>query len=156
MKTDDPKGSVGPNPTRSANMRADMKIQLDPPYSAVWKRGWLCRGSNGRRNVLLFNSKKERMTTTYARYLMAVKLGRFLTDKEQVDHIDGDKTNDAIENLQILSEAENIAKYWEARSRSRHGKTSTPYKRGCRCAACVAFIRAYNKQYRDAHRVQLR
>ena len=34
---------------------------------------------------------------------MSVNVGRYLTDDEEVDHIDSDKTNDDISNLQILS-----------------------------------------------------
>lgn len=38
---------------------------------------------------------------------MSVKEGRILSPEEQVDHIDNDKLNDSIENLQILSAKEN-------------------------------------------------
>jgi len=48
---------------------------------------------------------------SYARYLMAVSLGRELTPEEQVDHIDNDKLNDDLSNLQILTIAENNQKY---------------------------------------------
>lgn len=47
---------------------------------------------------------------SYARYLMSVKLGRKLTKDEHVDHIDEDKTNDDIDNLQILTPEQNKAK----------------------------------------------
>lgn len=40
----------------------------------------------------------------------SVHLGRFLLNSECVDHIDEDKTNDVIENLQILSAADNTRK----------------------------------------------
>lgn len=52
----------------------------------------------------------RRHTISYARYLMSVKLGRELTKEEQVDHIDNDKTNDTIDNLQILTVQENNRK----------------------------------------------
>ena len=57
------------------------------------------------------NTKKVSTSTSYARYLMAVHLGRFLTKDEQVDHIDNDKSNDSINNLQILAPRENREKY---------------------------------------------
>lgn len=41
---------------------------------------------------------------------MSVKLGRFLTDNEEVDHIDEDKTNDSLSNLQVLSKKEHRQK----------------------------------------------
>ena len=56
------------------------------------------------------DNSKERFTITYAKYLMSVKLGRRLDACEQVDHIDDNKLNDAIENLQILSLGDNVRK----------------------------------------------
>ena len=52
----------------------------------------------------------KRTTSAYARYLMSVKLGRTLTKSEEVDHIDNNKMNDVIDNLQILSKRENTQK----------------------------------------------
>lgn len=43
-----------------------------------------------------------RKTTQYCRYLMEQHLGRQLEKWEQVDHIDGDFTNDDLSNLQVL------------------------------------------------------
>ena len=85
------------------------KIKLEPPYDK-WKYGYLNINSNGRRTLTLYNSHKDRTSTQYARYLMAVSLGRFLSAIEHVDHKDEDKTNDDIENLQILSLRENNIK----------------------------------------------
>lgn len=65
----------------------------------------------------------KRKTISYARYLMATHLGRELTKDEQVDHINDDKTDDRIENLQILTLAENNKK--EA---LRHYKTAIKIK----------------------------
>jgi len=87
-----------------------MKIELEPPYSKVWDKGYLVTNSEGRRNVVLYNSPRDRTTTAYARYLLSVKLGRFLTDDEEADHIDENKANDVIENLQILAKSENVTK----------------------------------------------
>lgn len=87
-----------------------MKIVLEYPYSEVWKSGYLVTNKQNRKNVLLVNGKKDRTTTSYARYLMSVKLKRFLTATEEVDHRDDDKTNDIINNLQILTPAENRLK----------------------------------------------
>lgn len=58
-------------------------------------------------------------TMAYARYLMSVHLGRRLRSDEQVDHIDGDKTNDVIENLQVLSSEQNLRKQFEEKSSLR-------------------------------------
>ena len=90
-----------------------MKIQLEYPFCERWKNGYLVTNPENRRNIILYNSHKDRTTLSYARYLMSVHLNRFLTEKEHVDHIDNDKTNDIIENLQLLSQAENNRKQSE-------------------------------------------
>ena len=87
-----------------------MKIDLEYPFSSLWKSGYIVVNSEGRRNVILFNSQTNRSTVSYARYLMSVKLGRFLTDQEEVDHIDDNKTNDDPNNLQILTPEQNREK----------------------------------------------
>lgn len=87
-----------------------MKLELEAPYGNDYRSGYLVMSRDGRRTVILFNSSKDRSTVSYARYLMAVKLGRYLLDTEHVDHIDNDKTNDAVENLQILSQGDNNRK----------------------------------------------
>ena len=46
---------------------------------------------------------KVKKNITYAKYLMEMHLNRELSKDETVDHIDHIKTNDVIENLQILS-----------------------------------------------------
>lgn len=84
-----------------------MKIILEKPYSDFYRFGYLVTNRENRRMVVLFNSNKDRSTTAYARYKLACSIGRLLTDEEQVDHIDGDKTNDELCNLQILSPTEN-------------------------------------------------
>lgn len=52
----------------------------------------------------------KRTTLSYARYLMSVKEKRFLNEDEEIDHIDNDKTNDDINNLQIITPLKNKLK----------------------------------------------
>lgn len=87
-----------------------MVLDIEYPYSKDWKKAYLVTNSENRRTVILYNSPADKSSTQYARYLLAIKLGRYLTDQETVDHIDGDKTNDSLENLQILSKEDNINK----------------------------------------------
>lgn len=47
---------------------------------------------------------------TYARYLYMVKTGVLISSAIQVDHIDGDRTNDTFDNLQALTARENSVK----------------------------------------------
>ena len=86
------------------------KIELEYPYSERWRSGYVVTNKDNRKTVILVNNKDDRSSTQYARYLLAVKLGRFLTDAETVDHVDDDKTNDSLDNLQILTRDENIRK----------------------------------------------
>lgn len=95
------------------------KIELLPPFKEVWKSGYIVVNSENRRNAVLYNSNKDRSTVSYARYLMSVYLGRFLASSEHVDHINEDKTDDRIENLQILSCGENSAKNVKFRTGGR-------------------------------------
>lgn len=63
----------------------------------------------GRRHVgVVIDGKTYRMFLS--RWLMMKKLGRFLERTEEVDHRDEDRTNDSIENLQILTRQQNAAK----------------------------------------------
>jgi plasmid replication initiation protein len=84
-----------------------------------------------KRRMACLVSKENRTTISYARYLMSVHLGRKLTKIETVDHIDGDTLNDSLENLQILSNEDNIKK-------SARGKTMVTLE----CPQCLtSFIR---------------
>lgn len=93
---------------------SNTKIELEYPYSQDWKRGYLTQRQSGkdkgRRNVSLVGFNNERSSVSYARYLMSVHLGRYLNLSEHVDHINSDKSDDRIENFQILSPGENMMK----------------------------------------------
>lgn len=69
------------------------------------------KGDPRRMANLVMPGNIERHTISYARYLMSVHLGRILESNEHVDHINGNKLDDRIENLQIVSCAENNRKY---------------------------------------------
>lgn len=87
-----------------------LKIELSYPYCNDWRLGYLRESKDGRKRVDLFNSNTDRTTVAYARYLMACQVGRYLTDKEEVDHIDRDCSNDDLSNLQILTVEEHKEK----------------------------------------------
>lgn len=88
-----------------------MLIELEYPFCVDWSKGYLrtCK-KDGRTRVDLINSNTDRTTVTYARYLLGVKIGRYLTEQEEADHINNDCTDDSIENLQVLSIEEHKAK----------------------------------------------
>lgn len=66
--------------------------------------------NEGRQIVVVRLPDGKKKTTSYARYLLEQKLGRYLTQLEEADHIDNNFYNDHIDNLQILSLIENRAK----------------------------------------------
>jgi hypothetical protein len=83
---------------------------LEYPYSEDWNKGYLVINPEGRRTVILFNTHADRSSTQYARYLLAVKEGRYLTTDEEADHRDDDKTNDDLRNLRIVTPEQNKLK----------------------------------------------
>lgn len=87
-----------------------MKIELEYPFTDLYKSGYLNMNKEPRRLVLLVSKDNKKTTLSYARYVMSVNLKRFLNRDEHVDHIDNDKLNDNITNLQILSPKENNIK----------------------------------------------
>ena len=84
-----------------------MRITLEPPFNNLWRLGYTVVNKEDRKMVCLFNSSKDRTTISFARYLISIKENRILAKDEQVDHINEDKTDDSIENLQILSQKQN-------------------------------------------------
>lgn len=75
-----------------------------------------------------------------ARYKLSVHLGRILEKWEQVDHIDGNKTNDSLDNLQILTIAENNRK-----ARREQGTVGIPIE--LICSHCHKLFRRPKNQY---------
>lgn len=82
----------------------------EPPYEG---KKYYCLISQGRKSAALYNIEdgKHYKTISYTKYLMSVHLGRILERDEQVDHINNDKSDDRIENLQILSFEDNLRKF---------------------------------------------
>lgn len=85
-------------------------LKLEYPFSEDYKRGYLNTNKEPRRVVSLISNNGSRTSISYDRYLMSCELKRYLKKDEQVDHIDNNKMNDVIENLQILSHKENNIK----------------------------------------------
>ena len=117
-----------------------MKIELQIPYKNRWKFGYLVTNKENRRTVILFNNKKDRSSVSYARYLMACNLQRYLAVDEHVDHIDNNKTNDILSNLQILTLQENNKK-------ASKGKTYYTF-------ICPVCLKEFKLEARQSHKKQ--
>ncbi len=99
---------------------------------------------DGRVCYYLYKSKNgKRKLLTRARYRMSVALERRLKKREHVDHIDGNKRNDKISNLQILSPQQNNAKAIKETGRTQKWKKLI-------CPVCELRFK------RKAHRVDLK
>lgn len=79
-----------------------MRIELKYPYSQDWMWGYTRIARDGRLTVDLYKDGRVRSCTSYARYLAACSIGRYLTVEEEADHMDGNPLNDAENNIQVL------------------------------------------------------
>lgn len=62
-----------------------------------------------RKHVIVYWSDKRKQTLSYPR-LLWMAAGNELTNEDTIDHINGDFTDDRLENLQVLSLAANVSK----------------------------------------------
>lgn len=82
---------------------------------------------NGRWRVHIYDEVTGKWTTKwYARYLMEQHLGRTLESWEEVDHINEDKTDDRVENLQVITHPENMRKYNRLRNLTKWYEFTCP------------------------------
>lgn len=63
-----------------------------------------------RKHVVHVMSDGSKKTQSYPRYLMEKQLGRKIRKNENVDHINHDKTDNAISNLQVITFKKNYEK----------------------------------------------
>lgn len=68
------------------------------------------RDDDKRGVVIHIDEHGKRTTQSYPRFLFEKSIGRRLLDNETVDHIDGDVTNNVLENFQLLSREDNARK----------------------------------------------
>ena len=77
-------------------------INFQMVYENVIKVRGPYQGKDNRFRIMLIYNDKSSKIISYPRYIMEKHLGRYLEKDEQVDHIDGNPSNNDISNLQIL------------------------------------------------------
>jgi hypothetical protein len=103
-----------------------MKINLETPYKEKYKYGYLLVNREDRKMIILYNSDRDRTTISYARYLLSVKLGKELENDYDADHKDENRTNDNLDNIQLLTKTENIKKYQSKMKGAKYLKLKCP------------------------------
>lgn len=91
-----------------------MRIQLSDYFTKLgYIAGYTVKDRDGRMDIHLIKKSgpnRERKCIAYAKYLWMSHNEKDVPEGYQVDHINDDKTDDRIENLQILTRIENIRK----------------------------------------------
>lgn len=119
-----------------------------PPFQKCKSSGPYIDKKEGRLLIHLLEPKVKAQTMTYARYLYCVKTGAVPTEGFEVDHIDGNKFNDSIGNLQLLSSSQNASKTkYDPVRRSRTKMVLIT------CPVCEKqFLRKYHNSFLSSNR----
>lgn len=102
-----------------------MVLEIEYPFNQYYRKAYIRVGKDGRKRVDLVKNSKDRTTISYARYLVCVKMGYILSSDFEVDHINKDRTDDRLENLQILSKLDHREKSRKEMSTGRNTKILT-------------------------------
>jgi len=86
---------------------------------------------------------------------MEVHLGRYLTTVETVDHINNNQRDDRIENLQLLSLADNIKKCIQPTCHRGHPKDRRTKRGNCKdCDSITRKAKRLEPDYKPKVRVR--
>lgn len=95
--------------------------------------GGVLKGSpnkNGYLTVSLYHDFKERFITVYIHRIVAELFVPNRHNYPQVNHIDGDKSNNTSRNLEWVTPEQNIRHYWRMKYKSGHLRKSDVIKEG--------------------------
>lgn len=85
--------------------------KLKHPYKGCTSTGPYYHKGSDRMFLLIKNEDGRKVFTQYSRYLLEVFLGRYLTEDETVDHVDGNRLDDSVDNLRVLLRKDNVKEY---------------------------------------------
>lgn len=97
-----------------------MKEIIIPPEGSIFG-GYTVKksfsSSTGRWHVFLSHPdiRGSGKSMMYARYLVCLRENRILDRHEVVDHVDSNKLNDSIDNLEIVTSRENVQRYFRGK-----------------------------------------
>ncbi len=87
---------------------------IEPPFDKYSGAYTYISKRDGRRNIKLYGPGLKSFTTTYARYIFQIdywkKHKELIPDGYEVDHVNENKLDDRVENLQLLTVYENRQK----------------------------------------------
>mgnify|MGYP005990137945 CR=1 FL=1 len=121
------------------------KRKLKPQRASQSKKGYF--------QVRLFNEQYKNGKLFYVHRLVYETFVGDIPEDKEMDHIDGDTSNNSIENLQVITRRENIQKF----NRKKHGPSIRPrrdefielYKKlGTYQKVCDATGISFNRIYR--------
>lgn len=88
-----------------------MKQEISEYYKKKgYNKLYVATNKEPRRVATLRKPNKEMTSMSYAKYLYTSHYECDVPDGDQVDHINGDKMDDRIENLQVISRYYNVIK----------------------------------------------
>ena len=95
-----------------------------------------------------------------SRRMVESDIGRPLRSDEHVHHINGDRTDDRLENLEVISASEHCSMTWTGRPSPhkgkekgfRHGSLYGWMKKKCQCEICLTAKRDWHDKRNAARR----
>jgi len=117
--------------------RTDIKVGKESP---LWKGGF---SHTAQGYITIRIGVGPGTQQLYHRYVMEQHLGRKLNYKEHVHHGNGDKTDNRLENLELMSDSTHngldIKKHPEKHHFFKKGDPPPPHKTDCKCFRCSPY-----------------